>query len=589
MKVLLLHPEDKIPSGRFAKGWDLVADFGRAPASTYEKWGRETGCRVISVYDFAEGIEDLRRMKDLLRAGMGSMVDCWGVDWWDVLSVMFYEDLQQLILLQRLAKEVGLNAELHTSRPDFRASALQAMLGGKLISCEGRFGKLDRWIRHHSEASAHLNGAQIVQVLQDKFDPQHMIRRRLVQRRRVSSPHPTVLLPSAYVNVSRAAISYAQVLPEDHFLLVYTRRNARLVAFPSNVQSAPLDAYFKPVDRVERQALLDSWRLLKPKLVSGAEEFKILEACGGFNKVPGLLNWGTSIRDAWNHVFDSEDIQGCLSADDSNPYTRIPLVLARKRGIPTLACHHGALDYFMAVKTQYADFYLAKTAMEQDYLVRICGLDPEKIVASGREPAASVDLATTPREKKWFVFFTEPYQAQGRRIQEVYRELFPLLFSLAENCGLQLVFKLHPFESVRGYRHLLKQVMGAEKSKQAQVVGGFLSPDDWQQIRFAMTVQSTVALECVKLGIPVFLCAWLGSSYSGYLQQYEKFGIGRLLKAPGEICKIPDLLKTYAGPAAPEEQWQSISSERLRNLLIRAPESSTQPATKASGSTNKLR
>ena len=65
---------------------------------------------------------------------------------------------------------------------------------------------------------------------------------------------------------------------------------------------------------------------------------------------------------------------GCLCADDSNPYTRIPLILASNRGIPTLVCHHGALDSKMAVKVAHADTYLAKGEMERDFLLRSCGV-----------------------------------------------------------------------------------------------------------------------------------------------------------------------------------------------------------------------
>ena len=63
MKVLLLHPEDQF-SRRDAGKWDLVVDFGRAPVSTYDKWKRLAGCRVISLYDFALEVEDLYHARE---------------------------------------------------------------------------------------------------------------------------------------------------------------------------------------------------------------------------------------------------------------------------------------------------------------------------------------------------------------------------------------------------------------------------------------------------------------------------------------------------------------------------------------------
>ena len=75
---------------------------------------------------------------------------------------------------------------------------------------------------------------------------------------------------------------------------------------------------------------------------------------------------------------------GMFVADDSNPYSRLPLILAANRGIPTLVCHHGAMDSKMAVKVAHADTYLAKGEIEQDFLVRSCGVAPERVVLGGQ-------------------------------------------------------------------------------------------------------------------------------------------------------------------------------------------------------------
>ena len=85
--------------------------------------------------------------------------------------------------------------------------------------------------------------AQISQVVQDKFDREHRMRRRLAPGRRAPG-NAVVLLPSAYVNVSRTAVSYAALLPGESFLLVYARNSARLKSVPSNVSTTSLDPYF---------------------------------------------------------------------------------------------------------------------------------------------------------------------------------------------------------------------------------------------------------------------------------------------------------------------------------------------------------
>jgi hypothetical protein len=76
----------------------------------------------------------------------------------------------------------------------------------------------------------------------------------------------------------------------------------------------------------------------------------------------------------------------------------------------------------------------------------------------------------------------------------------------------------------------------------------------------------------------VFLCAWLESTISGYIRQYERFGIGRLLGSPGEIADIPHLLRTQdMGAPAPGAEWKALDPREFRGLLSgkRAPAGET--------------
>ena len=311
---------------------------------------------------------------------------------------------------------------------------MQALTGTKNVRLEAGFHPIRRWAQHYRNVFAQLDPAQISQVVQDKFDREHRMRRRLARGRRTPGK-PVVLLPSAYVNVSRTAVSYAALLPSESFLLVYARNSARLKTVPSNVYTASLDSYFVPADRDEAAALARSWELLKTRLIAGAEEYSAANATGVLDRIPGLMRWGIAVRDAWNQVFESETVAGCLCCDDSNPYTRLPLMLAGNRGLPTLACHHGAMDSKMAIKAPYADIYLAKGEIERDYLLRSCGVPAEKVVLGGQgmpsRPAAA--KAAPPLSQPWLVFFTEPYQAGGWRTEEVYRDLLPKLWALSQS------------------------------------------------------------------------------------------------------------------------------------------------------------
>ena len=570
MRVLLLHPEDGLSAERTGRKWDLIVDLGRAPVATYERWSAQAGCRVISLYDFAKDFEDLHRARELLQLGMGQWVDSSGIDWWDVLSLMIEADLRQLMLIGRLARDLPSACELYASRSSALATALQSCTGTRQVRVEPGFRPGMRWARHYRDVLSQLDMAQMSQAFQDKFDREHFVRRRLARRRR-SLKNPVVLLPSAYINVSRTAASYAALLPSEKFLLVYARNSARLKTLPPNISTISLDSYFVTADRREAAALAKAWEPLKVRLIAGAPEYSAADAIGVLDRIPGLMRWGIAVRDAWKQVFESEMVVGCLCADDSNPYTRLPLILAASQGIPTLVCHHGAMDSKMAVKVAHADTYLAKGEIERDFLLRSCGVAPERVVLGGQglptppDPMKQVARSTEP----WLVFFTEPFQAAGWRTEEVYRDLLPKLWTLAQSCGLKLVFKIHPFQSVKGHRRILRQYLPRQEPE-IGVITGAPSPQLWRNTRFALVVQSTVALQCASLGIPVFLCSWLRDSSSGYVEQFSRFGIGRILESADELSEIPHLLEMKGKTVQMRPTlWETMDPAKLRALLLR--------------------
>jgi len=571
MRVLLLHPEDGFPASSSGT-WDLIVDFARAPAATYARWTPQAGCRVVSLFDFARGFDDLYRLRDLVQLGAGSVVDRQGIDWWDVVSPLIIPDLERAVMMLRLAEELGDSPQLYATRPDLRANALK-----NFLNCECRNLQatgLGRTLRHYGEVWSRFNFRQLFQISQDKFDPEHALRRRLARRRR-SDGRPLYLLPSAYINVSRTAVAYAALLPQENFLLVTTRRDGCLHELPTNVQMTSLDGYFGPLDGAVVSSLLMKLSSIRTRLVSEVPEFRMADYLGMFDRMPGLMRWGLAARDAWKRVFESENIVGCLSADEANPYTSIPLYLAQQRGIPALGVHHGALDYRMAVKTLHADPYLAKGELERDYLVRQCRVAPHRIaVGSPGVPSPAANVSAD--EKPWLVFFTEPYGTSGWRMEEVYRDLLPRLLSLAQITGLTLVFKLHPFESSKGHRSLLRKFLAPGELDKILVIAGPAPAELWAKTRFAMTVESTIALECAALGVPVFLCGWLQSSHCGYVAQYARFGIGELLDCSEQIAEIPTLLTRTPARADLTRVWQKIDTREFRSLLTAISQTDTR-------------
>ncbi len=565
MKVLLLHQYDSLPTSHH---WDLIVDLGKAPPSTYQNWGRKCGCKVISLYDFALEIDDLYHIKNLLQSGMGQLTDSNGIDWWSVLCLEFIPELQQILLLRRLARDLPQGCELYSSRADSRSLVLQDLVGGVLVNLEGFLRGGVRRFNHYSDVAKKFSTNELLQISLDKFDQRHAMRGRFAKRQRVGNG-PFILLPSAYVNVSRTACSYATLLPEQQFLLVCARDSAKLAAVPENVTMISLNSYFVPDTTNEDERQLRIWDSVRTRLVKSAPEFASANAAGLLNRMRSLIPWGTAIGRAWARLLQLENITGCLCADDNNPYTRIALILSRNRGLPSLACHHGAFDSSAAMKQLDADFYLAKGEMERDYLRLVAGIPSEKLLSAGNPVSPPQNIASFgPTQRDWLVFFSEPYNVWGWRTEEIYRELLPRLSMLADAAGLKLVFKLHPFETVSGIRNFLHRYLGKAREKDIEILCGPFPEECWQRTKFAMTVQSTIAVECVARKVPVFLCGWLRDPISGYAGQFEKFGVGHLLKEVDEIEDIPSLLE--AGPALSnlgDDLRYSRSAETLRNFF----------------------
>jgi len=270
-------------------------------------------------------------------------------------------------------------------------------------------------------------------------------------------------------------------------------------------------------------------------------------------------------------VLDAEPVQAVLCADDTNPYTHIPLLLAKQRGLPTVSCHHGALDGRYIFKRVHADVILAKGKMEEDYLLRVCGVAKERVeIGAPASPQTAMPKTEHRRHspKPCIVFFSESYEVSGARGKDFYLDVLPPLATLALSERRELVVKLHPAESASERRRFVTQVLSPEQQTVTRVVSGPLQADLIERAWFAVTILSTVATECAVRGIPCFLCKWLESWPYGYIDQFARFGVGLPLDGPAEILDIPSRLGNYAiDPAIRESCWQPIEPSRFEALL----------------------
>ncbi len=420
-----------------------------------------------------------------------------------------------------------------------------------------------------------FSSAQIKEILLDKYDSGYRWRSRLAAKLQ-ACPQPVVLLPSAYVNVSRMAAAYAALLPEQSFLLVAARQSARQFDPPENVQVRDLASYAtSDFPEGEAHPLLACWTKLQVEL-QAIPELRLLAQAGILESFPGWLRDGLGCRNAWREVLEREPVSAVVCGDDSNMTTRLPVLLAARRGIPTADFHHGAFDGRYLLKRLASDVYLTKSEMEREYLSRVCGLPQERlIVAPPKSASAAVPFELRPRPGAAAIFFSEPYELAEMRAEEVYREVVPPLARLAQEQGRSLIIKLHPFESRSQRAAVVRDVLSLDLAKVVTLVDGPLTSELMSKAWLGVTVESSAALDCLEHGVTCFLCAWLAHSPYGYLEQYVRFGVGEVLDDVSQIAEIPGRLARLkpapqaaglarAADAAELQQWLTSRSHDLR-------------------------
>jgi hypothetical protein len=569
VKTLLLHPEDSPRRGPWTEErWDLVVDLGRSSESSARAWERELGCPVVRLESFRRSIEDPRAVGQILRAWRGRLIDREGLDWWELTSLFIHAELETILALQRLAPALPAITDLHSTRRGWTIAALEFLLGRKLAAfTRGNESSLVSRLGHYGRLLRRFSFGQLAEIFLDKHDSDFRWRSRLTPRRR-SADQPVVLLPSAYTNVSRMAASYARLVPELQFLLVYTRRSGKQFTRPANVSLLSLAAYAaQPGPEAEFAQLRQDWISLKRELERCAE-MELLSRLGLLEPFESWLSDGLAVRDAWLELFRREPVQAVLCGDDSNWYTRLPVVLARKRGLPTIDFHHGALDGRFLLKNLPSDMYLAKSDMELDYLTRVCTMAKDRIAIGSPDSADAAVIHRGGRTPNSIVFFSEPYEATGGRAEEVYRELLPPLAALAAGSNKKLLIKLHPFESRSDRARLVRQILRVEQQKITGVVEGPLTHQLLDEAWFGITVESTTVIECAMQGVPCFIAGWMVNSPYGYVQQYSAFGVGDPLLSVEQVPMIPSLLlQKSTTKTPPGGLWQPMKPARLHWLL----------------------
>src|SRR6185369_4526599 len=294
-------------------------------------------CDVAPIDALRSEFDEIRKVGELLQAGFDIVKDKFGLDWWELTSILVHSAIEKLVLLRKVAESLEPQDEVFVSRPGFYVTALNSFLGSSVRSFPSNHDPARRGLNHYVGVAKKFPASQLLEIFWDKTDPGYQLRGRF-SRQVKPSDRPVILAPTAYGNASRTAIAYAGSAPELAFLLVATRRSGWISNTPSNVATNSLRSYASvgdPSRRIELEHLSQCWNALRVEL-NAEPEFKMLGAIGGFDDFPRKLAQGLEIRDAWCNVLDREPVSGVLCADDSNPYTHIPLLLAKERGLPTV-------------------------------------------------------------------------------------------------------------------------------------------------------------------------------------------------------------------------------------------------------------
>jgi len=471
------------------------------------------------------------------------LVDEEGIDWWELISLLWAPDALSVLMLQRVAAQFKPAADLWATRESGSVSLLAKLLASPVRSFEGTL--LERWAARtmrYAGLARRLSAVQVKEIFLDKYDAGFRLRSRFAASQERCSD-PVILLPSAYGNVSSMAAAYAKLLPRQAFLLVATRQSARRFAPPGNVEVRDLAAYGRSDARTDEfGSLAERWERLKGAL-QDVPELRVLSEAGVFDPFRAWLRDGLRARDAWREVLEREPVSGVLCGDDSNRYTRLPVLLAARRRLPTVDFHHGAFDGRYALKDLPCDVYLAKNEMEREYLLRVCAL-PEERVVIGAPAHEFIPRAEerSPGGETSAILFSEPYEIAGMRAEEVYRELLPQLCRVVREYNRRLIVKLHPFENRAQRCAVLQKILDREDGKLVSVVDGPLTARLLSQTWFGITVESTSVMDCVQNGVTCFLCGWLALSPYEYVEQYTRFGVGEVLERAEAISGIPGRL-----------------------------------------------
>src|SRR5215813_11710733 len=108
MRVLLIHPEDDLQDGPWAsQQWDRAIDLGTAGEESYAAAAAAFRCPIGRLAELRKDFREMHRVRELIRLGLNRLNDPFGLDWWELTSILVHEQFELAFLINELAKTFG--------------------------------------------------------------------------------------------------------------------------------------------------------------------------------------------------------------------------------------------------------------------------------------------------------------------------------------------------------------------------------------------------------------------------------------------------------------------------------------------------
>src|SRR6202167_3049813 len=99
MRILLIDPHDTADTGPWARQrWHRIVALGMGGKITYARWSRQFQCPVTTLDSLRNGFDDFRRVRELLGLGCGRLVDEYGLDLWEIMSILLHAEMEALVV-----------------------------------------------------------------------------------------------------------------------------------------------------------------------------------------------------------------------------------------------------------------------------------------------------------------------------------------------------------------------------------------------------------------------------------------------------------------------------------------------------------